>query len=325
MSVQAWPRDATSWSSLAAAVEEAGFEALYVPDHPGLCPAPFVALAAAASATDRIRLGTCVLNAGVWEPLQLAMQVATLDLVSNGRAVLGVGAGHTPREWTAMGRPFPPAGERVERMIQLVDTTEALLAGQLVSHHGKHFTLVDASLTDPRPVQQRVPLLVGGNGNAVLRFGARRADIVGVTGLGRTLADGHRHAVDWSGPGLDRIAGIVNASAEESGHLPHVEALVQHVEITDDAAAAASRLAPMVAGATPEDLLDTPFVMDRDRGTDQGTSGSSPGSIRHRPIRGSSPGCRAGSAPHRRRVGLSGRGQTDLPLFDPHGPALRRR
>lgn len=63
-----------------------------------------------------------------------------------------------------------------------------LLAGEPVSRRGNHFTLVDAVPTDPRPVQERVPLLVGGNGVTVLRFGARHAAVVGVTGLGRTLA-----------------------------------------------------------------------------------------------------------------------------------------
>lgn len=76
---------------------------------------PFVALAAAAAVTERIRLGTCVLNAGVWEPIPLATAVATVDLISQGRAVLGVGAGHTPQEWTARGVPFPGARDRVAR------------------------------------------------------------------------------------------------------------------------------------------------------------------------------------------------------------------
>lgn len=76
--------------------EGAAFDGLYVSDHPGTGPAPFVALAAAVAVTERIQLGTCVLNAGVWDPVALASEVATLDVVSGGRAVLGVGAGHTP-------------------------------------------------------------------------------------------------------------------------------------------------------------------------------------------------------------------------------------
>ncbi|MDP1807252.1 MAG: LLM class flavin-dependent oxidoreductase, partial [Acidimicrobiales bacterium] len=123
VSVQASPRDRASWLALAVDVEAAGFAGLYVSDHPGSGPAPFVALAAAAAVTERIQLGTCVLNAGVWEPMRLATEVATLDVVSGGRAVLGVGAGHTPSEWTSTGRPYPLAAERVDRMEELVTLT----------------------------------------------------------------------------------------------------------------------------------------------------------------------------------------------------------
>lgn len=98
-------------------------------------------------------------------------------------------------------------------MVELIDATEALLAGEPVSRRGTYFTLVDAVLTDPRPVQERVPLLVGGSGDRVLRSAAQRAEVVGVAGLGRTLADGHRHEVDWSPEGLARIASVVNSAA----------------------------------------------------------------------------------------------------------------
>jgi alkanesulfonate monooxygenase SsuD/methylene tetrahydromethanopterin reductase-like flavin-dependent oxidoreductase (luciferase family) len=145
-------------------------------------------------------------------------------------------------------------------MVELVETTEALLRGAPVSHRGDHFTLVDALLADPRPVQDPVPLTVGGNGTRVLRFAAQHADVVGVTGLGRTLADGHRHEVDWSPSGLARIVETVRSAAEASGRRPQIEALVQHVEVTDDALAAAARLAAHVPGASIDDLLDAPFV-----------------------------------------------------------------
>ena len=145
-------------------------------------------------------------------------------------------------------------------MGELVDATQALLAGEPVSHRGNHFTLVDAVLADPRPVRDRVPLMVGGNGTRVLRFAAQHADVVGVTGLGRTLADGHRHDVDWSPSGLARIVEIVRSAAEASGRRPQIEALVQHVEVTDDGPAAAARLTAHVPGASLDDLLGAPFV-----------------------------------------------------------------
>lgn len=260
VSVQAGPTGGAPWLDLARRVERLGFAGLVVADHPGSSPAPFVALAAAAAVTERIELGTCVINAGVWEPLDLAAEVATLDLLSDGRAVLGVGAGHTPAEWRSTGRAYPSPTERVDRMIELVDVVRDLLTGEPVSHHGGAFTLVDAVLAKPRPVPGRVPLLVGGNGRRVLRYGGSSADRVGITGLGRTLADGHRHEVDWSVAAVDRIFATLEPAAATGRRSPEVDVLVQHVEITDDADRAAARLAEHMAGATPADLLAAPFV-----------------------------------------------------------------
>lgn len=261
VSVQANPRDRDSWLALARNVEAAGFEGLYVGDHPGVTAHPFVALAAAAAVTERIRLGTCVLNAGVWEPIALATAVATVDLISQGRALLGVGAGHTPQEWTARGVPFPNPRDRVARMEELVEATYALLtSSEPVSYNGHHLILDGAALADPRPVQDRIPLMVGGNGDRVLRFGAEHADIVGITGAGRTLADGHRHEVEWSTSAIERAVTRIRSTAAKVDRDPQLEALVQHVEVTDDAPAAAARLADHVPGASEAELLSAPFV-----------------------------------------------------------------
>jgi probable F420-dependent oxidoreductase len=261
VSVQGVATDRTSWLQLARDVEAADFHALYTADHPGSAAAPFVALAAAAAVTERIALGTCVVNAGVWEPLALANEVATLDVVSGGRAILGIGAGHTPQEWTASGRAFPSAGARVGRMIELARTTQTLLhADGPTSFDGRFVSLVDAALDAPRPVQERVPLLVGGNGDRVLRFAARHADIVGISGLGRTLADGHRHDVDWSPDAIRRTLDAVSAQSRAATRTPEIEALVQFVEIGDPAASIGERVAPHISGATVEDLVQSPFV-----------------------------------------------------------------
>lgn len=98
VSLQAQPVDARSWLDVARRAETLGLDALLVPDHPGATVAPFVALGAAAAVTERIGLGSNVTNGGVRESIHIAADVATLDLVSGGRARLGLGAGHTPAE-----------------------------------------------------------------------------------------------------------------------------------------------------------------------------------------------------------------------------------
>jgi probable F420-dependent oxidoreductase len=260
VSVQARFVDRAQWLELAKAIDRSTFDCLYVADHPGSLAAPFVALAAAASVTDRVRLGTCVLNAGLWEPLTLAAELATLDAVSGGRAVFGVGAGHTPSEWTKLGAAFPQAGKRVDRLIELVGAVRLLLTGEPATTSGSHFQLHEAVLNQPRPFQDSIPLLVGGNGRRVLAFAAEYADIVGITGLGKTLSDGHSHEAEWSPAALERSRGEVATVAQRAGRHPEVEALVQHVEITDNRRRTAKKLADLITGASPDDLLDAPFM-----------------------------------------------------------------
>jgi probable F420-dependent oxidoreductase len=260
VSVQGNFVDQTQWVELAKATDHSGVDCLYVADHLGSSAIPFAALAAAAAVTDRVRLGTCVLNAGLREPLSLAAELATLDALSGGRAIFGVGAGHTPTEWTMLGLEFPRAGERVDRLIELVGAVRLLLTGEPVTTSGTHFRLHEARLSEPHPIQDSIPLLVGGNGRRVLAFAVECADIVGITGLGRTLSDGHSHEAEWSPPALDSTFGLIHSEAMRLGRHPDIEALVQHVEITDEPERVANEIAQLVPGATAADLLGAPFM-----------------------------------------------------------------
>jgi probable F420-dependent oxidoreductase len=260
VSVQGRFVDRTQWIELATATDRLGFDCLYVADHPGSSAAPFVALAAAAVVTERVRLGTCVLNAGHWEPLALASQLATLDAISAGRAVFGVGAGHTPSEWAMVGSDFPQAAQRVERMIELVGAVRILLAGETLTTSGTHIRLHEANISEPHPVQESIPLMVGGNGRRVLAFAGECAEIVGVTGLGKTLPDGHSHEVEWGSAALDATFDVIGSAARRTGRRPDIEALVQHVEITDEPRRAAEGIADLIPGASATDLLGAPFI-----------------------------------------------------------------
>lgn len=140
------PVPATEAGSLAAEAERLGFARFLVPDHPGRTSDPFVALAAAASSTSTIGLGTYVLNAGIREPWQVATAAATLDQISGGRLYLGLGAGHTPSEWRFLGVQRPDGSSRVGRLEEFVEILGALLAGDSVTFHGQHFRLDGAQL-----------------------------------------------------------------------------------------------------------------------------------------------------------------------------------
>jgi probable F420-dependent oxidoreductase len=225
---------------------------------------PFVALAAVAPATSLLQLGTGVLNTAMREPFDIANDAATLDFVSDGRAFLGLGAGHTPAEWRAVGKAYPSASERVARLAELIPLVQQLLAGESVTSNGPRFRLLDARLgAAPR---RPIPLLVGGNSPALVRVGAAHADIVEIGGLGRTLPDGHFHEPRWQAAQIDRV---VDAFHDGAGvRRPRLGALVQFVALTDDAGATAARLlaslaehVPSAALPTIEDVLAAPFVL----------------------------------------------------------------
>jgi probable F420-dependent oxidoreductase len=257
-----------AWVQLARRAEASGFEALCIGDHPGSTAAPFVVLAAVASVTSTLRLGTAVVNAGRWEPLALASEAVALDVVSNGRAFLGVGAGHTPAEWTTVGRDVPGASERAARLNDVLETARRLLAGNPVTFETDHVRLEQATLHWPQPARPEIPILVGGNGRAVLRAGARHADVVELTGLGRTLPDGQYHVPDWTASSVDARVDLVAQSVPADRPAPRLGALVQHVELTDDRTSAAlaylgrlERIIPVEALPTVEELLGVPYAL----------------------------------------------------------------
>jgi alkanesulfonate monooxygenase SsuD/methylene tetrahydromethanopterin reductase-like flavin-dependent oxidoreductase (luciferase family) len=121
--------------------------------------------------------------------------------------------------------------------------------------------LPEAQFTGPRPLQEPVPVLVGGGNPALLRWAGAHADAVGLSGLGRTLPDGHAHTVSWSAAQLDTQVALVRDGAAVAGVAPPaLEAVVQHVELTVDREAAARPIAYR-AERSVEDVLAVPYVL----------------------------------------------------------------
>ncbi len=173
--------------------EEAGFDVFQVGDHVGVEPSPLVMLTAVAGATERLRLGTLVLNNDLRHPVTLAQELATLDQVSGGRLEVGIGAGHSFTEYRAMGLDFDVPTARKERLAEAVEILRSLLDGATVTRQGRHYTLDGA--TSLRARQAHVPLLVGVNGPTALAHAARarghrRSDNVGPDPGGRPAPRG---------------------------------------------------------------------------------------------------------------------------------------
>jgi F420-dependent oxidoreductase-like protein len=179
----------TGWPELRDAVlaaEDAGFDTIWLDDHllsdEGDWQAPklegWTALAALAPLTTRARLGHLVSANTFRNPGLTAKMATTLDHVSGGRFILGLGGGWFEREHEAFGLEFGSGfGERLDRLEEAVGLIERLLAGERVTHEGRFYRMDDA-LCEPRPVQPRLPLLIGGSGpRKTLRTTARHADL----------------------------------------------------------------------------------------------------------------------------------------------------
>lgn len=136
----------------------------------------------------------------------------------------------------------------------------ALLNGETVTRQGGYLSLRGSRL-EGLPAAGRVRLVVGGGHPAVLRAAARHAGVVGLSGLGRTLPDGHHHQVRWSGADLRRQLQLVSEEAEHAGVSPVIEALVQTVTVTSDRAASIQEIAGRIPGASAADVASTPFLL----------------------------------------------------------------
>lgn len=237
--------------------EEVGFDILQVGDHVGAEPSALVTLAAAAASTDRIRLGTLVLNNDLRHPVALAQDLATLDHLSDGRLEVGMGAGHSFTEYAAIGMAFDLPAVRKERLAEAVAIIRALLDGDRVDFDGHHYHL-DGAVT-LASLQAHVPILVGVNGRVALAHAVEHADIVAPTMLGRTQADGHRHEVRWEAVRLDDTIDWMQRCAGGRWSSLEVHALVQSVVVTDDRQRAAVDIAART-GMDASDILCTPFL-----------------------------------------------------------------
>lgn len=196
--------------ALTKRAEASGFDVAVIGDHIGPEFAPMPTLAAIAAVTTSIRLGTMVLNADVRNPVQLAWEAATIDRLSGGRFELGLGAGHTPQEYAATSLSQDPPAVRKRRLMESVELIADLLAGQTVTRSGESFDVAAARVTEPGI---SIPILIGGNGSALLGHAGRHADIIGLQGVGRTLGDGHRHTVRWTSDYLDKQLDQVRVGA----------------------------------------------------------------------------------------------------------------
>jgi F420-dependent oxidoreductase-like protein len=254
-----WTSSSQSWPDLLAAArhaESTGWDGVWVADHfmandPGPTPPDTPTLeagslvAALAAAVDRVRIGTLVYGNTYRHPAVLANMAATVDQVSGGRFVLGIGAGWQVNEHEQYGIELPPVGERVDRFSEAIQIVRSLLREPTTTFAGRHYRLTDA-LCEPKPVQSPLPILVGAKGDRMLGITARWAD-------------------EWNTWGLpDHVAersGVLDRRCEEAGRDPgEIARSAQALLFITKDDATAAKLAesiprPVLAG-TPERLRE---------------------------------------------------------------------
>ena len=171
------------WVEKARKLEDLGYSMLVVPDHLADLLAPMPALVSAAEATTRLRVGTNVLNNDLRHPVLVAREAATIDLLTDGRLELGLGAGHMQSEYEQAGLSFDAAGTRVTRLAEAITVIKGLLRGEPVTFTGQYYRVTNHQ-NYPLPVQlPHPPVLIGGNGRQLLTLAAKQAEIVGLTGF----------------------------------------------------------------------------------------------------------------------------------------------
>lgn len=243
--------------------EALGYDTLTLPDHLTDRIAPMPALVSAAEATTRLRVGTAVLNNDLRHPVLVAREAAAVDLLTEGRLQLGLGAGSIRAEYDQAGLAFEPGATRVERLGEAVTIIKGLLRGAQVSFAGRHYRVSGHTIA-PSPVQKpHPPILIGGNGARLLDLAAREADIVGLSGL--TFRQGGAIPPDLSGwrvPGVDaRVRRIRAIAGDERFARLELNALVQQVVVTDDRRGAAEAMARRWGQLDAEEFLASPYML----------------------------------------------------------------
>jgi probable F420-dependent oxidoreductase len=254
-------RSRAEWLEKARKLEDLGYATLTVPDHLTDFFAPMPALISAAEATKNLRVGTNVLNNDFRHPVLVAREAATVDLLTEGRLQLGLGAGHMQSEYEQAGLDFDAGGTRVERLAEAVTLIKGLLKGEHVAFASRHYHVTGHTIF-PLPVQRpHPPILIGGNGRRLLTLAAREADIVGFSGITFRRGGAVPDISGWRVSEVDRRGQLVRDVAGDRYARLELNALVQRVVVTDHRRQAAEELASRWTQLSPKEILESPYVL----------------------------------------------------------------
>ncbi|MDQ1424768.1 MAG: hypothetical protein QOD72_2266 [Acidimicrobiaceae bacterium] len=254
------PLNELSWAESARRLETWGYSTLFVPDHFHQGLGPITAMATAAVATTTLNVGSMVFAGDFRHPAVLARELATIDILSEGRLEIGLGAGYDALDYSRSGIPMDSATVRVDRLIEHATVLKALFANGPVTFAGDHYTITDLEGT-PKPFRVGgPPIIIAGGGPRILGFAATSADIVGINPSIKAGVVDIDSAQDALPSRIDQKVAWVREAA--GGRYADIEftAWLAVAEITDHAAAKAERLSVRFA-APPQEVLQSPIVL----------------------------------------------------------------
>jgi len=245
------------WNAKAHAAEERGFSVLLAPDHFGAQIAPVPALLLAAEVTRTLRVGSLVFDNDFRHPALLAKEAATLDLLTEGRFELGIGAGWDTAEYARAGLAFVAPRTRLARLAEAVHIVKGLFGDEPLTFAGEFYSIADLS-GYPRPVQRpRPPILIGGGRRGLLSLAAREADIVGIA---PRFSNGVGQPESLTAEAADEQMRWIREAAAARFDALELNILIQRVIVTDDRARAAEELAG-AWGMSPEQTFSSPHAL----------------------------------------------------------------
>lgn len=249
-------RSAEHWREVAQRAEALGYDTLLMPDHITSQLAPVAALAAAAAATSTLRIGSFVFDNDYRNPVMLAREATTLDLLSSGRLEFGLGAGWNTRDYEQLGIAYDAPKVRVDRMEEALGLIKRLWTEEQVTHQGTFYQVRNAVVL-PRPTQRpHPPVMIGGGGPRMLRIAAREAQIVAIA---PTLGSTGRPKLGTGTVGsvAERIATL---RREPRFSELELNVIVFDAQVTDAAQSIVDGLAAHIKSAATT-IVDTPFFM----------------------------------------------------------------
>jgi probable F420-dependent oxidoreductase len=237
-----------------------GYSGLYLPDHFDEQPGLIAALMSAADATTTLRVGSLVFDNDYRHPWVLAKEAATLDLLSDGRLDLGLGAGWLVADYQKAGIPYDSAGTRIERLEEALKVIKGFFTGKPFTFSGKHYSIKDGE-GSPSPVQKpHPPILLGGGGRRMLGLAAREAEIVHINyNLNEGRINPKLVRTGMAEATGEKVRWIKEAAGERFDSI-ELGFTVFFANITDDRESIASAMAPSM-GFEPRDVLDMPHFL----------------------------------------------------------------